>query len=49
MICSGGNPESIDCDVFRIIMPLDEGYSFDMETTTQATQDTTQAGDQEQF
>ena len=42
-IYSGGDPEFIEGDVFRIIVPLDEGYSFDMEITTQATQGTTQA------
>jgi predicted HTH transcriptional regulator len=29
---SGGDPELIDGDVFRIMMPLDDGYSFDAET-----------------
>jgi ATP-dependent DNA helicase RecG len=28
---SGGDPELIDGDVFRIIVPLDDGYSFDAE------------------
>jgi predicted HTH transcriptional regulator len=42
-IYSGGDPEFIEGDVFRIIVPLDEDYSFDMETSTQATQGTTQA------
>jgi ATP-dependent DNA helicase RecG len=29
---SGKNPELIDGDVFRIIVPLDDEYSFDVET-----------------
>ena len=29
---SGQNPQLIDGDIFRIIVPLDDGYSFDAET-----------------
>ena len=45
-IYSGGEPEFIDGDVFRIIVPLDDEYSFDMESTTKITQGTTQANEQ---
>lgn len=43
---SGKEPEFVEGDVFRIIVPLEEGYSFDYgemdEKTTQATTKTTQ-------
>lgn len=48
---SGNEPEFVEGDVFRIVVPLDDGYSFDigrgpdvLQATTQAaTQATTQA------
>ena len=45
-IYSGREPEFIDGDVFRIIVPLDEEYSFDMESATKITQGTIQANEQ---
>ena len=40
---SGKEPEIIEDDVFRIIVPLDDGYSVDIQkSTAQTTQSTTQ-------
>ena len=47
---SGNEPEFVEGDVFRIVVPLDDGYSFDigrgpdvLQATTQANQTTEQA------
>lgn len=34
---SGQNPELIEGDIFRIIVPLDDGYSFDYEISSEIT------------
>ena len=39
---SGQKPELIEGDIFRIIVPLDDKYSFDYEIGSETTQKTTQ-------
>lgn len=39
---SGKEPKLIEGDIFRIIVPLDEGYSFDYDIGSETTQQTTQ-------
>lgn len=39
---SGQEPQLIEGDVFRIIVPLDDGYSFEQNIGSETTQNTTQ-------